>query len=162
MTLLRKPYLLLFTLFASISFVPVVAAEVISVPQLVPFDDGANIRQAIKNECKLDTRLPAYVKKYLKKSGAFSDNRNEGKYLDMRITDVVAKGGGLYSGPKWMEVKGTLLTNGKPGPSFRAKRVTTQGARACSAAARCAKAIAKDIAKWLKNPVDNAALGDAR
>lgn len=163
MTIFKNRYLLLLSVFMSMTFVPAwAAAEVVGIPAVVPYDESANIRQAIKDECKLGERLVKYLTKYAKKTVAVSTTPKKGQYLNMRITNVYAKGGGLYSGAKWMEVKGTLMKNGKAGPSFRAKRITTRGARACSSAAACAKAIGKDISVWLKNPVDGASLGDAK
>ncbi len=138
------------------------ADDRIGLPESIPFAEEADIREAVRNECKLEEKTATYLRKYLKKSGFVSDSPNTGKYLDMKITHVRATGGGMYSGPKWMEVIGTLNEEGKPGPSFRAKRFTTGGFRACSAAARCAKAIAKDISKWARSPVDGAELGDAK
>lgn len=138
------------------------ADERIGIPKTVPYAAEANVRDAVRNECKLEEKVAIFLGKYLKKNGYVSDDPKTGKYLDMKITEAKATGGGMYSGPKWMEVVGTLNENGKAGPSFRAKRFTTSGMRACSAAARCAKAIAKDISKWVQNPVDGAELGDAK
>ena len=93
---------------------------------------------------------------------------SEGHYIDMAITEVHLPGGGAWSGPKWLEVTGTLHEgDGDVVASFRAKRFSTGGAFAgfkgnCSIIGRCARAIAKDIAGWLRNPVDGAELGDAR
>ena len=91
-----------------------------------------------------------------------------GHYIDMAITEVHLPGGGAWSGPKWLEVTGTLFEgDGDIVASFRAKRFSTGGAFAvfkggCSIIGRCAKAIAGDIDAWLRNPVDGAELGDAR
>jgi hypothetical protein len=65
-----------------------------------------------------------------------------------------------------MTVTGTLTEDDKPVASFRAKRFSTGGAfggfkGTCSIIGRCTKAIAGDIAAWLKSPVDGAELGDA-
>ena len=91
-----------------------------------------------------------------------------GHYIDMAITEFHMPGGGAWSGPKWLEVTGTLHEgDGDEVASFRAKRFSTGGAfapfkRNCSIIGRCARAIAGDIAAWLRNPIDGAELGDAR
>ena len=93
---------------------------------------------------------------------------SQGHYIDMAITQVHMPGGGAWSGPKWVEVKGTLHEgDGDAVASFRAKRFSTGGAFAivkgnCIIVRRCARAIADDIALWLTNPIDGAEIGDAR
>ena len=140
----------------------VLAQDKIGYPEVVPYAEDAKVRQAIKDECKLGEKASIFLGKYLKQAGQVPDKPASGKYLDIRITEVHANGGGMYSGPKWLEIQGTLNEDGKVGPSFRAKRFTTGGMRACSAAARCVKAVSKDIFKWSQNPVDGAELGDAK
>ena len=85
----------------------------------------------------------------------------------MEITEVHAPGGGAFSGPKWMSVKGELYDRGKQIGSFRAKRYSTGGAfgafkGSCAIIGRCTKAIGQDIAGWLGAPTQNAQLGDAQ
>ena len=93
-----------------------------------------------------------------------SEDSKQGKYLRMAITEVFAPGGGAWSGPKWMTVTGTLVENDQAIASFGAKRYSSGGAfggykGTCSIIGRCTKAIAQDIAAWLKSPVDGAELG---
>jgi hypothetical protein len=66
-----------------------------------------------------------------------------------------------------MEVTGTLMQDDQAVAAFRAKRFTTGGAfggfkGTCSIIGRTTKAIGRDIAAWLQNPVDGAELGDAQ
>lgn len=139
------------------------AETTIALDRNVPFTETLSVKPAVRTKCRLQTNLPVYISKYSKKMAQIDDNAAESAaYLKMEISDVRTAGGGLFSGPKWMEVKGTLINDGVAGPSFRAKRVTTKGATACRAAGACAKAIAQDISAWLKDPVDGAQLGDAR
>jgi len=58
---------------------------------------------------------------------------------------------------------GVLRENGREIGNFTAKRITIGFVNfsACSAAARCAKAIGLDIAGWLENPQPNSRLGSA-
>ncbi len=142
------------------------SAEKIGIPADVPFDPSADVPQKVQDECNLGPKVATFVQKY-NRDVQFSESPNEGQYVDMSITEVFAPGGGGWSGPKWMEVTGTLMNNGEKVASFRAKRFSTGGAfggfkGTCSIIGRCTKALGKDIANWLKNPVDGAELGDAK
>jgi hypothetical protein len=137
----------------------------VGIPKTVPYAQGVEVPDAVKNECQLGEKVSEFL--LHDASVKVSDNPNEGRYLDMSITEVFAQGGGAWSGPKWMTVTGTLMENGKKVASFRAKRFSTGGAfggfkGTCAIIGRCTKTIAEDIAKWLKNPVDGAQLGDAK
>ena len=89
-------------------------------------------------------------------------DRKKGRVLALEITEVHAPGGGAFSGPKWMSVKGELFDNGKQIGSFRAKRLSTGGAfggfkGTCAIIGRCSKTLGSDIAGWLGSPTPNAA-----
>ncbi|MGK0224116.1 MAG: hypothetical protein ACI9ON_003365 [Limisphaerales bacterium] len=142
------------------------AKEKIGIPETVPFSDFASVPDAVRAECQLGEQVAQFVKRY-GKNIEFSDVTDSGKYVEMEITEVFAPGGGVFSGPKWMEVSGTLKENGDDIASFRAKRFSTGGAfggfkGTCSIIGRCTKALGKDIATWIKKPVDGAELGDAQ
>ena len=66
---------------------------------------------------------------------------------------------------KYSAARGTLFENGKKLASFEARRQSMGGAFAgykgsCSVLGRTVKAMGKDVAAWLKQPNDNALLGD--
>jgi hypothetical protein len=142
------------------------AEDTIGIPRAVPIAENVDVSQAVRNECQLGEKVSTFLAQSAS-NVTVSDDSKMGRYLRMEITEVVATGGGAWSGPKWMTVKGTLLENDKAIASFRAKRYSTGGAfggfkGTCSIIGRCTKAIAEDIAEWLKNPVDGAELGDAQ
>lgn len=142
------------------------AEDTIGIARVVPIAEHVDISQAVRNECQLGEKVSTFLAEFAS-NVTVSDDPKEGRYLRMEITEVVATGGGAWSGPKWMTVKGTLLENDKAIASFRAKRFSTGGAfggfkGTCAIIGRCTKAIAEDIAEWLKNPVDGAELGDAQ
>jgi hypothetical protein len=144
----------------------ITADTTIGIPKVVPYAPGLVVSEAVRNECQVGERLSAYLQSAAKNIKA-SDTPNEGRYVDMTITEVFASGGGGWSGPKSMTVAGSLLDNGTKVASFRAQRNSLGGVwgplkGTCSIVARCSKMIAKDIATWLKNPVDAAQLGDAK
>lgn len=140
-----------------------VAHADVQVEPRAPFDPGARASSAVKAECGLEEKVPALVAE-----AAVGASLGEGgaRSLALRITEVQAPGGGMFSGPKWLEVSGTLREGGKTVGSFRAKRVTTGGAfgggGTCGMLTKCARAIAGDVATWLENPTPGAELGDAR
>ena len=143
-----------------------VSAETIGIPQVVPIADNVDMTLAVRNECQLGEKVSSFLTEFAP-NVRVADDTKQGRYLRMAITEVTAFGGGAWSGPKWMTVTGTLVENDKPIASFRAKRYSTGGAfggfkGTCSIIGRCTKAIAQDIAEWLKNPVDGARLGDAQ
>ncbi len=66
---------------------------------------------------------------------------------------------------KYSASRGTLFENGEKIASFEARRQSMGGAFAgykgsCSVLGRTVKAMGKDIAQWLKEPIDKAMLGD--
>jgi hypothetical protein len=140
----------------------------VKVPNPVPFGAEADVREAVRNECQLGEKVASFIAQFGDDIELVSGHPGKnGRVLDVKISHVFAPGGGAFSGPKWMELEGTLKQDGKRVASFRAKRFTTGGAFAgfkgtCSIIGRCTKALGKDVAEWLKNPTDNALLGDAQ
>ena len=150
----------------SLSMPAAAADEVIHIAEIVPFAENINVPVAVRNECQLGEKVSAFLAESAP-NVKVSPGPEQTRYLSMTITEVYAAGGGAWSGPKWMTVTGTLKENDQAVASFRAKRFSTGGAfggfkGTCSIIGRCTKAIAQDIAEWLKDPVDGAELGDAR
>jgi hypothetical protein len=132
----------------------------------IPFAKGTEIRQPVRDQCQLETKVPAFIAEF-GSDVVLVDRLGGGRALELVITEVHAPGGGGFSGPKWMTVKGTLREQGRVVGSFRAKRYTTGGAFAgfkgtCSIIGRCTKAIGRDIAAWLESPGMDSKLGDAQ
>ena len=129
-----------------------------------PFAKGARVPPKVKAECGLSEAIPKAVADHSADVKLVaSAPRSEGRTLELVIGDIHAPGGGAFSGPKWMEVKGTLRDRGKAIGSFRAKRYSTfPFAGTCGILARIAKALGADIAGFLENPSKDATLGDAR
>jgi len=143
---------------AALVSLPLAAAAQVKVPEKIAFEKGVPVTTAVKNECALETKIPQYVK-----SAAGSAGKGA---LDMKITGLLAPGGGTFSGPKSVTVSGTLRDGGKVVGSFVARRNASAGAfgggGTCNMLDRCAKAIGKDVATWLKSPTMDAKLGDAK
>ena len=132
----------------------------------IPYAKGVEVRQAVRDQCQLETKVPGYIAEF-GSDVVLVDRLGGGRVLELAITEVHAPGGGGFSGPKWMTVTGTLREGRRVVGTFRAKRFTTGGAfaafkRTCSIIGRCTKAIGRDIAAWLENPGMDSKLGDAQ
>ena len=121
----------------------------------------------MRADCQVGQKLASFLEQSGDDVELVTDAPGDsGRVLHIHITDVFAPGGGVFSGPKWMQVKGALKKDGELLGSFRAKRVSsgafTGFSGTCGILARCARAIAQDIAAWLANPRKGSLLGDAR
>jgi len=138
----------------------------------VIFSKHLELRDAVKNECQLLTKLPTFIKSYAAKQygtiNLKSKNNQSGDFLVLEISGISNAKKNIWTGQgvgQWVTVKGTLLRNGKNIASFKANRATTGGFMGgykgtCALLGRCTKTLGKDIAAWLKKPVNNAQLGD--
>ena len=139
----------------------------VTIAAAVPYAITTRVPQAVKSECRVGETISEQVRRHAA-NVKVGQVPSSGFYVDMEITEAHVPGGGAWSGPKWLEVTGTLHAgSGEAAASFRAKRFTTGGAFAtfksnCTIIARCANAIAEDIAVWLQRPIHGAELGDAR
>ncbi|MDJ0851026.1 MAG: hypothetical protein QNK04_21860 [Myxococcota bacterium] len=155
-----------FALASMLFALPVAAAEV-KVRSPVPYADGAKVRDAVRQQCELGEKVASFLAESNGDVKLVESAGRKGSVLHLEITQVHASGGGVWSGPKWMTVMGTLKKNGKTVSRFRAKRYSTGGVfggfkGTCSIIGRCARAIGQDIGAWLQNPQDGALLGDAK
>lgn len=136
----------------------------------VAFGKDAYVRDAVQKECNLPEKLTQFIKEnaasqyanIVTGTGAASA---DAQVLKIEILNLMASGGGAWSGPKMVEVKGTLSKNGKTIGDFRGRRTSGGGFFAeykgtCSILGRCVKTLGKDIATWLQNPTSNAMLGE--
>ena len=139
----------------------------VRVQRVISFSEDSGASTKVKDECDLETKVPSFLSSYAKNVELVDGKPGKsGRVLELRITQVRAPGGGVFSGAKSMTVSGTLWEDGKELGSFTAERYSGGGAfgaykGTCGIIGRCAKAIGKDIAKWLKKPVMGARLGDA-
>lgn len=139
-------------------------AETFTIPAEVPFAEGIQLRDAVKTECRLQTRLPEYIEDEAGRSVdiVISDgpiDEAAGKALRMEFTYVLAPGGGGFSGPKSVTVRGELWEDGEMIGSFVATRATVRGSRTCTMLNHCIETIGADIARWLENPSMDSQLG---
>ena len=132
----------------------------VTVSREIAYAKGASAREQIQSECGLQTVIPAAIAQNFADVELVDGRGN----LAIEITNVHGPGGGAFSGPKWVEVEGTLRRGGKA-VSFRAKRYSAMdifSGGTCGILAKCGRSIGKDIATWLTNPTPDAELGDAK
>ena len=145
-------------------------ADTLTLPEKAPFRSGLYVPQPVKAECALETKVVQHIKAaasgFEKVSVVKGGQGGAGKSLDLKITGLLGTGGGSFSGPKAVTVTGTLREGGKVKGTFTAMRFAAAGAfgggGTCAMLERCAKAIGKDVATWLKAPTMNAKLGDEK
>lgn len=148
------------------------AAQSILVQRPVPYSEDGDVAEKIRNECKIDEQLADFLKESAEGNGIeiqFSDgpvDPAKGRVLDLRITSAISMGNAFIGHQKSTAAAGTLYENGKKVASFKARRNSMGGAFAgykgsCAVLGRTVKVLGDDIAKWLKEPVDGAKLGDA-
>ena len=145
-------------------------AEPLTMSRPVDFADSAIVRDAVRNECRLQEKVPDYIAQYARKNGTqvvFSVEEAaaaEGRVLLLEITDVSEFGNAMSGRQKSMTISGELLENGQMIGSFRARRATMGGFMGgymgnCSFFHRCARALGKDVSRWLRAPAMDSVLG---
>lgn len=84
--------------------------------------------------------------------------------LKVEVSDLLANAGGLYGGPKIVQLRGTLERQGQAPVRFSAQRQMFiyfgMPRSTCSMVGVVTYALGEDIAKWLVKPMDGAVLGE--
>jgi len=144
--------------------------DTLVIPQKIAYTAGLDVRDAVRNECRLEEKLLEFIKENAK--GAYAnlvyEKPTSGEYhvLAAEIVAVVGGGGGAWSGAKAVKIKGTLTDQaGKVLGTFDAGRYSGGGAfggykGTCAILGRCTKTLGKDVAAWLVSPAMDSHLGD--
>ncbi|MEZ5440249.1 MAG: hypothetical protein R3F15_02060 [Lysobacterales bacterium] len=147
-------------------------ASEVQMAQQTPYAEEAEISEKVRKECvKLNGQLPAYTKEFGAELGVQVsladrlDTAAPGRVLQVEIVDAVSQGNAFIGHQKYARITGKLYEDGNLVASFKGRRNSMGGAFAgykgsCSVLGRTMKALGKDIATWLMNPVDGARLGD--
>jgi hypothetical protein len=119
----------------------------------------------VRERCGIDAEIPSWLASHV--PGLRLDTDMGKRHLTLRIEAVHAPAGGVWSGPKWIELTGTLAESGRTVGSFRARRASFGGPLApfidtCGILSRAARALGRDVADWLEDPRPDARLGDAQ
>lgn len=136
----------------------------------VPFADDRSIQRKVREECtQLNTQLPQFVLEFAPASNVEvrvgDASADSGRVLRMVITQAISQGNAFIGHAKSSSVRGDLYEDGRHVAGFDATRNSMGGAFAgykgsCSVLGRTMRAMGRDIAQWLANPVDGAELGD--
>ena len=141
------------------------AARTLTISRKTSYQRESSIPEAVRTKCGLEEKIPAALKRELGDEAVFADEASAntpGRSLDLRITDVVSRAGGAFTGPKSLTVRGTLYENGKQVGSFTARRSDKYGGGACLMLRRSIDEMAGDIKKWLESPGNEDRLGEAK
>lgn len=143
----------------------------IDVATLIPYSKDNTVAENIKNECKLNAKLSQFIESFSEKNGVqinrsdAVDHKIAQNALLVEITDAVSERTAFLGHKKSTSISGKLYKNGEFISSFEGRRVTGGGAfggykGSCAVLNRTVKALGKDVARWLKNPVNKARIGD--
>src|SRR5438552_3784266 len=97
-------------LAAALAFPLAAAADTLSLPDKAPYRKGLYVPDPVKNECALEKKVVEHIKSSASgfEKVSLGGKGGPGKSLDLRITGLLATGGGSFSGPKSVTVSGTL------------------------------------------------------
>ncbi len=146
-------------------------ADELTMQQSVPYGKGVVVSHAVRSQCKLQTKIPHYIKLYAMKRGIrvhlahHNMHRVKGRKLLITIVHASSRGGGAWSGRKSVTISGTLKQGHRTIARFTAGRHTGGGMfggykGTCSLLGRSAKRIGKDVALWLTHPRNGSHLGN--
>jgi hypothetical protein len=161
--LTRRIALTLLVALVGLSPVAASAGGTLTILKPIDYDADAVVRQAIRDECGVQTNLPDFVASFAQPNFSdiqFSDkltSSSPGRALFITVTNITETGNSFTGKQKSMTIKGELREKGKVIGSFRGSRNTMGGFMGgykghCAFVGRCAKALAKDVAAWLNNP----------
>ncbi len=146
------------------------SGPVLVVSDQIPFAQNAEVRQAVRDDCRLPDKLSQFIRQYVAdySSQIISDPTKAPKGAQILIAEiysVTGGGGGTWSGGKSVSVQGRLEQDGKIIGTFKGRRFSGGGVfggykGTCAIMGRCVKTLGRDIAEWLRQPTDNAILGD--
>ncbi len=156
---------------------PAFGADPIQVATLIPYADKAEIRDSIREECGLGSKLSkSLVNRGAKKElplvrvgNPVADQEAETssrRSLELRITDAIQTSGGLFPTHS-LSIDGVLKEDGRivgtmEGTRFAQASFFPFRRGECSILSEAVRLLAKDVIKWVKKPKLEARLGDAR
>jgi len=145
--------------------------KTIYIKPLVGYSPRSNVKRNIKEECTLPKALSNSIVKNSINNGLdvrVKRNIRKNKFeLRVQIEQAVSAGNAFVGHNKFVTISGAITKGNKVYYTFDAARLSGGGyfgayRSSCSVLGRIAKALGKDVAIWLKNPYDNAQLGDTQ
>ncbi len=139
-------------------------------PEII-YTSNSRVSTAVKQECTIPQALSENILNKSITMGVNIESKRDIKAseieLKIEIIDVVSAGNAAIGHNKFMVIKGSLIKGNKKYSSFKAARRSGGGyfgayRSSCSVLARITKALGRDTAGWLTNPIDGARLGDVQ
>jgi hypothetical protein len=127
---------------------------------ITPVSPLVNVHDKVLLECRVQSELPQAIA-----ARSYDVTMTEGTgamKLDLRIIDVHAPSGGIFTGPKWITVEGRLIQGKTIKGSFIAKESSMASMSACGMLTKVIAVLADDIVAWLRHPAHDSNLGGAR
>lgn len=123
----------------------------------VVYAADAAVAAPVREQCKVESLLERDVGKALGGTVAAGAEAEGARSMRLKITFVLGVGGGAFSGPKGVTIDADLVESGKVLRSTHLTRTTTGGPGAmfkgtCAILERSTEALAKDLARWAKEP----------
>lgn len=149
----------------------VASMDAVTVMADIPYKEGSKIALNIRQECQITRQLSEFTQSYGKEQGIDIvrvpklDTKGKGRNLLIEITEAISQGNAFIGHRKYTAIEGTLYDGGKKVSGFTAARISGGGffgayKGSCSVLGRTVKTLGKDVAAWLKSPIDGAHLGD--
>jgi hypothetical protein len=141
------------------------AAGPIRVLQDTPLSPAAEVPADVRKECNdLGEEMPKAMMRANRYVTLVSTpqelQEKTGRYLFVEITRVRGKAAGALTGPKKLNVRGSLVENGKEIADFEAEKGTMAAAGTCSTLEKVEKDLGASIGAWLQHPLPHSHLGD--
>ncbi|MBV8158042.1 MAG: hypothetical protein JO278_10310 [Dyella sp.] len=148
----------------AISSATALAAPQVVLETPVTYAPGAEVVEQVRTECRIEDMLANRVGDILRKRNkgspgtidAGADPRGA-QVLKLQISHVLGIGGGAWTGPKAITVMADLVEDGKVVRHTKVNRWSVGGfwgafKGTCSILDRSAIVIAKDMARWVRDP----------
>lgn len=143
----------------------------VNITGLTRIKKSGMIDQRVLRECKLVTQYPELLKKHGAENGIKVNiikglnTKTKGYNLDVEYQQIISSGNAFIGHRKYTQMHITLYKDGKKISEASGARRSGGGAfggykGSCSVIGRTVEANAKDTIFWLKDPYDNARLGD--
>jgi len=111
--------------------------------------------------CRIQSALPQAIAARNAKV-KLTDRPVAGRVLTVKIVDVAARGGGIFSGSKGLGVEGRLYQDGRIVGSFTAHATSRGALSSCGILDKVVAELADQIAVWVDSPAMDSTLGAPR
>jgi hypothetical protein len=133
------------------------ADEKIRVLNPTPLAENSDVPARVKEECRgLGQALPLAISRANRNVVLVRTEKELtapiGRYFALEIVEVKARGGGVWSGPKHIVVRGIAVAGGKQVADVEAQRGSTMAFSTCDSLEKVEKALGEDLGRWLVRP----------